>query len=240
MPAQCAGVDVDVDIETALAAAFAAIQAVQDCLSRFDAASDIARFNALRVGSSLTLRAPTRCVLAAAHELQIASAGVFDISLHTAPNGWHCDAGQLHKLDAATQLDLGGIGKGHAVDCAVQALIDHGCTGGWVNAGGDLRAFGSADVPVQLRDEQSGGVRAFATLTDGAFTTSWFGRDSRSHASRHFSGKDSAREVAPLTAHASVAAPLCLWADALTKIVALSGNARHPLLARYDARAWLH
>ena len=222
------------DVEAALAAAFAALQEVQDCLSRFDASSDIARFQALRVGTSLSVRAPTRRVLAAARELQIASAGVFDISLHTAPDGWQCDAGRLHKLDAATRLDLGGIGKGHAVDCAVQALIDHGCTSGWVNAGGDLRAFGSAELPVQLRDEQGGGVRAFATLTDGAFATSWFGRDSRSAASRL------GHDRATLSAHASVAAPLCLWADALTKVVAVSGDARHPLLARYDARAWLH
>jgi thiamine biosynthesis lipoprotein len=41
-------------------------------------------------------------------------------------------------------------------------------------------------------------------------------------------------------AHASVAAPLCLWADALTKVVAASGDARHPVLAHYGAQAWLH
>lgn len=218
----------------ALAAAFSAVQEVQACLSRFDPASDIARFNALPAGASLAVRAPTRRVLAAARELHVASAGIFDISLHSAPNGWHCDADRLHKLDAQTRLDLGGIGKGFAVDCAVQALLDHGCAGGWVNAGGDLRAFGSAEVPVVLRDEHGGGVRPFATLQDGAFATSWFDRDSRCK------GSTSANDAAPVRAHASVAAPLCLWADALTKIVAISGDALHPLLARYDARAWLH
>ena len=234
--ADCGGAD------AALAAAFAAIREVQNCLSRFDAGSDIARFNALRVGTSLRVRGPTRHVLAAACELQAASAGLFDISLDTAPAGWHCDGARLFKLDAATRLDLGGIGKGHAVDCAVQALIEHGCAGGWVNAGGDLRAFGSAEVPVVLRDEKGGGVHAFATLTEGAFATSWFDRDSRSSASRP-ADRDACGAPGiqtPLTAHASVAAPLCLWADALTKIVALSGDARHPLLARYDALAWLH
>ena len=40
--------------------------------------------------------------------------------------------------------------------------------------------------------------------------------------------------------HASVAAPLCLWADALTKIVAIGGDAGEALLARYDAVAWVH
>ena len=37
----------------------------------------------------------------------------------------------------------------------------------------------------------------------------------------------------PSRRHASVAAPECLWADALTKIVIASGDARHPLLARF-------
>jgi thiamine biosynthesis lipoprotein len=104
---------------------------------------------------------------------------------------------------------------------------------GWVNAGGDLRAFGDVDAPVQLRDEASGGVRTFATLRDGAFATSCFGPDSRSALA---GGRRPAREPA----HVSVAAPLCLWADALTKLVALNGDAAHPLLGQYDAAAWLH
>ena len=33
---------------------------------------------------------------------------------------------------------------------------------------------------------------------------------------------------------------LCLWADALTKLVAIEHDPAHPLLARYGARAWLH
>jgi FAD:protein FMN transferase len=217
----------------AFAAAFNAVRGVQACLSRFDAGSDLARFHALRRGESLTLRPATQQVLEAAQRLHAASDGAFDISLGSAPEGWSCDGDTLHKLDSATQLDLGGIGKGYAVDCAVQALIAHGCEAGWVNAGGDLRAFGSADVPVQLRDEYSGGVRLFATLRDGAFATSHFGDRSRSRLAI-------GERWTPCTAHVSVAAPLCLWADALTKVLAASGDISHPLLARFEARAWKH
>ena len=39
-------------------------------------------------------------------------------------------------------LDLGGVAKGFAVDEAVQILSESSATGGIVNAGGDLRAFG--------------------------------------------------------------------------------------------------
>ena len=214
-------------------AAFDTLIEVQACLSRFDAASDIARFHALAVGESLALRAHTAAVLAAARALHEASGGVFDVSLHSAEDGWRCEGLRLYKRHAEVRLDLGGIGKGYAVDCAVEALIARGCSAGWVNAGGDLRAFGGVQVPLRLRDERQGGVRSFATLSDGSFATSHFDAGSRSIAC-------GGSHASPVLAHASVAAPLCLWADALTKIVAITGNASHPLLARYAARAWLH
>jgi thiamine biosynthesis lipoprotein len=216
-----------------LAAAFAAVREAQACLSRFEADSDLARFHALRRGESMLVRDTTRRVLEAAAELQSASEGAFDISLGSAPEGWHCDGNRLHKLDNAVRLDLGGIGKGQAVDAAVDALIAHGCVAGWVNAGGDLRAFGDAELPIRLRDEATGGARPFASLRDGAFATSHYGPGSRSQLANR------ARGLAP-SAHVSVAAPLCLWADALTKVIALSGDTAHPLLARFGAQAWLH
>ena len=221
------------DARAALDAAFAAVREVQACLSRFEADSDLARFRALRRGESMPMRAATRQVLAAAHALQAATDGAFDISLGTAPDGWHCDGDSLHKASDGVRLDLGGIGKGHAVDRAVAALIAQGCAAGWVNAGGDLRAFGDAELPIRLRDEASGGVRAFASLRDGAFATSHFDRCSRSQLAQRAGSQG-------LRAHVSVAAPLCLWADALTKVIAISGDNAHPLLARFGAQAWLH
>ena len=217
----------------ALDAAFAAVRDVQGCLSRFETDSDVAHFHALRPGEWLTMRPATQHVLEAAQLLRDASDSAFDISLGTAPHGWHCVGDRLCRLEVAAQLDLGGIAKGHAVDCAVQALIEHGCAAGWVNAGGDLRGFGAIDVPVRLRDEATGGVRSFAALRDGAFATSRYGRGSRSQLA-------AGANASPACAHVSVAAPLCLWADALTKVVAISGDTSHPLLARFGASAWLH
>ena len=211
----------DANDDAAIDAAFDAIADVQSCLSRFDAESDVTRFHAMRAGQSLRLRPHSAQVLAAAQAMRDASAGLFDITLGTAPAGWRCDAARLYKLSDAARLDLGGIGKGHAVDVAVDALMQRGCRAGWVNAGGDLRVFGDAELPVSVRDESAGGVRPFATLAQGAFATSCLARAGR-------------------RAHASVAAPLCVWADALTKVVAFSGNAAHPLLSRHGAQAWLH
>jgi len=211
-------------------AAFDAIACVQACLSRFEPDSDIARFNALAGGDAVdSISVDARIVLLAAADLQAQSSGRFDISLGSAPHGWRLEGSRLAKLDGRTRLDLGGIGKGHAVDRGVEALRACGCETGWVNAGGDLRAFGAIDVPIVLRDEQAGGVRPVATVRDGAFATSRFGPGARSL----LAGERRAW-------HVSVAAPTALIADALTKVVALSCDVQDPLLARYGASAVVH
>ncbi len=247
--------------ERALTAAFAAISAVQSALSRFEADSDIGRFHAMPARASLALRAPGRRVLRAAQALHRASGGVFDISLGSGPSAWACNGGRLFKHTPEVRLDLGGIAKGHAVDAAVQALGRAACVSGWVNAGGDLRVFGQATLPVSLRDEVSGGLRPLARLANGALATSHFAPGSRCLAfapGRAAAGQANhparitptgpaeppksvcADVSADVSAHVSVAAPSALWADALTKIVAITGDAKHPLLARLGASAWLH
>jgi thiamine biosynthesis lipoprotein len=225
------GVPGDVaDADAWAAAAFAAIADVQSCLSRFDPASELARFNALPPGASIVVGRHAIEVLGAARHLRDASEGLFDVSLGSGPDGWHCDGHRLHKRDAAVQLDLGGIAKGHAVDEAVASLQACGCTSGWVNAGGDLRVFGEVGLPLRLRDEANGGTRPLATLHDGALATSHFAATSRSQA----------HAAHTVRCHVSVAAPRCLWADALTKLVAVSGRVDHPLLDDHGARAWTH
>ena len=54
-------------------------------------------------------------------------------------------------LRAAVALDLGGIAEGFAVDKAVEALRAGGAIAGLVNAGGDMRIFGSRPEPVWTR-----------------------------------------------------------------------------------------
>ena len=216
--------------DATLQAGFDTIAAIQAALSRFDPCSDVARFNTLAAGDRIDIGAHAAFVLDAAQRLRDTSGGVFDVSLGTAPHGWCRRGRRLHKLDAAARLDLGGIAKGYAVDRAIDALRQGGAAAGWVNAGGDLRVFGDLELPLTLRDEVTGGVRRFGTLGDGAFATSHYAGGSRSQASA----------TRPVRAHVSVAAPLALWADALTKVVAVTGDAVHPLLARHGARAWIH
>lgn len=192
------------------AAGFAAIEAAQARLSRFVPDSDVVRFAALPAGDAIDLPPDTAELLTFAAQLQTRSQGAFDITLGSGPQAWYLDGLRLHKLQPNVTLDLGGIGKGHAVDLAVAALQASGINDGWVNAGGDLRAFGDVELPVQLRDEQHGGTAPWLHICDGALATS------------HYAANSRCRLHGPLLhAHVSVAAPTCRWADALTKLAAL-------------------
>jgi thiamine biosynthesis lipoprotein len=54
-------------------------------------------------------------------------------------------AGTLFLRDPRTRIGFGAIGKGWAANLASRTLRQHGVTGGVVNAGGDLLAFGRRD-----------------------------------------------------------------------------------------------
>lgn len=62
-----------------------------------------------------------------------------DIQLHFIAN----DQWEVESSNPAVQLDFGGIAKGYAVDLAIERLRASSIEGAIVNAGGDLRAFGS-------------------------------------------------------------------------------------------------
>jgi FAD:protein FMN transferase len=218
---QCAGGDAS----TALEAAFAAIARVHARMSPQLPDSDLARFNAAHAGTAIDCGVDTVVVLQASRALAEQSDGIFDPTQgYGGLAGWSLTGHRLHKHHREARLDLGGIAKGYAVDLAIAALQDRGCTRGVVNAGGDLRVFGPLEWPIHIRHPDAPAhTQPLLMLRDGAFATSWL----------------------PLPGGGqtcvSVGAPQCLWADALTKIVAYTPAAQSAaLLARYDAYPFHH
>ena len=139
-------------------------------------------------------------------------------------------------------IDLGGLAKGYAVDLAVAALQHAGVTCACVNAGGDLRAFGPGAFEIVLRDPVQPGVAAATyTLCNQALATSATTFSLRSDAgvpsSALLDGRDGHAILARCSA--SVVAPSCILADALTKVVIASGDPNHAVLADYAATAFL-
>ncbi len=223
--------------DTALEAAFDAIALAHRLMSLQDSGSDLSRAHAADVDEPVPVHAWTAEVLRLCMDLHTRSEGLFDVAcgsgrwaLHSGPKA--DDPAMLIRLDAGTRLDVGGIAKGWAVDQAVRMAQAAGAGAVWVNAGGDLRVQG-ATVPVRLRDEHQGGTHTWLQLSDGAIATSDFTPGARSELSGTLRA-----------AHVSVAAPECVWADALTKVLAQLGDAQHPmaqaLLEAHGARAWVH
>jgi len=157
-----------------------------------------------------TPHAWTAEVLAAASNLYERSAGAFDATC--AGNG----------------IDLSGIAKGFAVDRAIDALKTAGVERGVVNAGGDLAVFGDADIEVGVRDPADRSrLIAVVRLRNEAFASSGRAIDPRT------------RQLVPGNDGASVRAPTCMIADALTKAVGVNGEAALPLLRSFGAAALL-
>jgi FAD:protein FMN transferase len=142
--------------------------------------------------------------------------------------------------DPSVKIDLGGIAKGFAVDRAVEELHRHGVAEGLVNAGGDLGVFGPRSHVVDIRDpRRPDRLLCRVALANAALASS--GRRFDPVRSHH--ALDSA-VIDPLTAMAvrsiigaTVCAPCCVIADALTKVVMNTGEAAATILERYSADA---
>ena len=198
-------------LDRAIDHGFAAIETVHRLMSFQSPDSELSRLNQEGAQAPDTLHPWTAEVLSVAADLYQRSGGAFDAT-----------------VGSGRRIDLSGIAKGFAVDRAVDALRAAGVERGIVNAGGDLAAFGAADVEVAVRDPSDPSrLAAMVTLRDQAFASS--GRIIDPSTGRPM----------PTIEGASVRAPSCTIADALTKVVGVSGEAALPVLRYYGADALL-
>jgi FAD:protein FMN transferase len=221
----------------AVGAAFAALEQVAERLHPQGAASDLARLGAAAPGTPVPLWRDTYLVLRFAQQLARASAGVFDPCLPQRSGRIDdielIDATQpLAIAHAPVLIDCGGLAKGYAVDVAIGVLQRSGCSGGLVNAGGDLRVFGGMARELLLR-ESAGGFRPL-TLTQAALAVS--DRDAPRSPGGHRGYYLRGSGVACGARYAAVRARQALCADALTKCVLLCpAPASRALLQQFQA-----
>lgn len=158
----------------ALRAGFARIDAVDRLMSIFRADSEVSGLAREAGAGSVAVSEDTYCVLREARDLGVRTGGALDVTMLPLRRLWTraAERGRLPssaELDRAGRLvdfrglvledgrrvrlrhagagvDLGGIGKGYAVDVAVEALRSRGVGRAIVNAGGDLRVFGPGPV----------------------------------------------------------------------------------------------
>jgi thiamine biosynthesis lipoprotein len=241
-------------------AAFLAIAQVHRLMSFHDPASDVSRINRARAGETVEVNLATHFVIRNALSLWEASCGIFDIACASKLVEWGYlpsvpetadmpvqkmlaldESNRIRKLTAGA-IDLGGIAKGYAVDAAIDALERMNIRSACVNAGGDLRVLGASPFEILIRDPRNPvltatriPIRHGALATSGAyFTRRTCDNESRSTLIDGRSGAAVTRDFS-----VSVQAHECMTADALTKIVAATGDPHHPLLARYRAAAFI-
>jgi len=233
------------DAEAAVAAAFDEIAAVHALLSFHAHDSELQAVNRAVPGARLHVDPRTLAVLRFAAMLYDASAHAFDCRVGT-PQAL-ADVRFPVALDdeivikqTNASMDLGGIAKGHAVDCAIAVLRDFAIERAVVNAGGDLSHHGARPMTVQVRDPRNAARAATSVLLDNAAlassTAGGLGACTDSASRIH----DAERRPLPAFAGATVLAPTCMQADALTKVVLATGDVAHPLLARYGAAVALY
>ena len=190
------GVDADgqASAQAAIDAAFEAIAHVHRRLSFHEPDSDLTRLNRSR-GEAVALHPMSLRVLRLAKVMMKASGERFDVTIGGAlvrrgalpdtTGGPLLEQGEADDLQLAggtaalrrpVRITLDGIAKGYAVDLAVDALRSRGIQAGWVNAGGDLRAFGACQLPVQRR-EADRSLTTLGELRDAAIATSQSGGD---------------------------------------------------------------
>ena len=136
--------------------------------------------------------------------------------------------GQTITLAPGTRLDLGGLAKGYIIDRAVTALRRAGISDGLVDAGGDIRAFGSNNGEpwrIALQNPRDpADFLAVIELTDRSVTTSgdyerYFDPEREYH---HIIDPRTGRSATVLIS-ATIVADLALDADALSTSVFVLG-----------------
>jgi FAD:protein FMN transferase len=252
------------EMETSVEAAFAAVATVHRLMSFHDEASDIGRLNRGAFDHPVAVHPWTFEVLDIALDFHRRSAGVFDIRVAPAlqalgllprrdgetslppavANGGDaiallCD-GSVRFRDRGVRIDLGGIAKGYAVDHAVEVLRRCGMGEGVVNAGGDLAVFGPHPHAIQIRDpHQPRRPMCEVGLRDAALASSAGRFDPLSSGEPAGSAVIDPRTGAPVhgVLGATVRAPACVVADALTKVVMAAGEGAGALLDSWGASA---
>jgi thiamine biosynthesis lipoprotein len=247
--------------ETAFDKAFDEFDRLDGLMSVWKEGSDVLRINDAAGRSPVVVSPEVREVLHASREVSEWTAGKFDVTFAALSGLWKFDhdidgqvpdrsqitprlplidyralqiddrAGTASLARAGMKVNLGGIGKGYAIDRAVTILRDAGLSDFMVQSGGDLFVAGKrGDRPwrVGIQDPRGAPDTLFAVLdiTDAAFSTSgdyerFFMRDG--HRYHHILDPDTG-EPAPRSRSVSIMAKSATVSDGLSTGVFILGG----------------
>jgi thiamine biosynthesis lipoprotein len=160
-------------------AAFDLVDRLEQELSRFIANSDIARVNDLAAGQSAQVSPSTMECLEIARHVYDLTGKAFDVSIGSGLEGLELvpDEFTVHARRGGARLDLGGVGKGYAVDRVAQVLEEWEVPRALVHGGfSSVRALEAPPErdgwPLTLSAPADGRVLARVSARQRAFSAS--------------------------------------------------------------------
>ena len=188
--------------EEDFAAAFNEIRRIEKLMDIHDPESEISRINRLANKESIKVSKEIFEVLEKTLEYSRLTSGAVDVSIRPLSVLWG-ERGKLKEVPEAREiekklplvnyrniilnernqtvefkregvaLDLGGIAKGYALDCAIRVLKERGIKEALINAGGDIRVMGERVWKVGLQHpRKENEVLAVIKLKNRAIATS--------------------------------------------------------------------
>ncbi|HRJ11198.1 MAG TPA: FAD:protein FMN transferase [Prosthecobacter sp.] len=246
-------------------AVFTEIRRLEDELSRFRPGSDIWRLSRLRAGESARVSLATWDCLSLAKAMHEETGGAFDITIGPLMHLWRDENDNLRQpppeaLERARQsvgshlfdlheddglhvsvradhmvFDLGGLGKGYALDQAAVLLGEWSITRAFLNAGDStLLALGSPPGEDAWEVTLAEGAR-FLTLRDRSLSGSGF-----MVKGAHIMDPRTLQPLSVREKRGYALAPAAALSDALsTAFMILDPEAIHSLCARNPGVEWL-
>jgi thiamine biosynthesis lipoprotein len=192
-------------LNAAVSAAFEEFRRIDRLMSIHREDSELSRLNARAAAEPVVVSPELFRVITKAQDIAEQTEGSFDITIRPLADLWgfiwkeyhrptdeqlkavlprvnyrlvelNVEKRTVHFLGAGVSLDLGGIAKGYAVDCAIEKLRSIGVTNAMAKAGGDLRVIGApsgkTEWIVQLEDPRKKRRRSKVLLRDAALSTS--------------------------------------------------------------------
>lgn len=193
----------------ASAAVFREFDHIEKLLSKYDAGSDIGQINLLDAGGSVRVGIETLECLEKAVWAHGVSAGLFDPTVGTGFQWLVIDREAFSvgwKEEGKGELDLGGIGKGYAIDKAAEVLADWDVTEAIINGGtSTVLALGKEwELGVGGPWGEKAGLSS-VTLKDQALSGSGTEVKGR-HIINPIAGESAKRHLAAWAIHSSAAA----------------------------------
>ncbi len=226
--------------------AFLVIEEIHKMMNFFDENSEVSLLNREALQRPILVSSELIEVLNFAKKLYQVSDGIFDITLHR--SGQKASFSDIEifennyvKFNRDLKIDLGGIAKGFAVDCAAKALEKYQVKNYLINAGGDLRV-GNATQTISIRNPKNIHIPICnAEIIAGSLATSagYFSSYKNNQKTLYPIFKTSKTALEYEQESASVFAKECMVADSLTKIALILKQESQKIIKAFQAEVMM-